>query len=193
MTFFKHDTSIIDDGAEIGAGSKIWHWTHISSGAIIGTDCSLGQNVFIGNAVSIGNGCKIQNNVSVYDNITLEDFVFCGPSVVFTNVLNPRSEILRKNEYRTTIIRKGATLGANSTIVCGNEIGNYAFIGAGTTVTKAIKPFSLVVGCPSHQIGWMSKEGHRLDLPLYSCNPLVRTQGNSRYTLTGSNITCEDL
>ncbi|MBI96624.1 N-acetyltransferase [bacterium] len=163
---FIHPTSIVDEGAQIGQRTKVWHWSHISSNALIGDNCSFGQNVFVGNNVCIGNNVKVQNNVSIYDNVILEDHVFCGPSMVFTNVYNPRSEVSRKNEYRDTLIKRGATLGANCTIVCGNEIGKYAFIGAGSLVNKNIKSFALVVGVPAKQIGWMSTLGHRIELPL---------------------------
>ncbi len=166
MSFTIHTTAIVDDGAIIGQETQVWHWVHICGGAVIGKKCSLGQNVFIGNRVIIGNNVKIQNNVSVYDNVILEDYVFCGPSVVFTNVYNPRSEISRKNEYRTTIVKQGATLGANCTIICDNTIGEYAFIGAGSVITSDVKPFALMTGVPARQIGWMSRYGERLDLPL---------------------------
>ena len=166
MPIFIHDTAIVDNGATIGEDSRIWHWSHICSDAVIGERCSVGQNVFIGNKVSVGNDVKIQNNVSVYDNVTLEDGVFCGPSMVFTNVYNPRSLIDRKNEYRDTLVKKGATLGANCTIVCGITIGEYAFIGAGTIVLDTVKAHALVVGNPGKQIGWMSRYGEQLDLPL---------------------------
>ena len=161
-----HPTAIVDPGAQIGDGSRIWHWVHISGGAQIGLNCSFGQNVFVGNRVVIGNNCKIQNNVSVYDNVTLEDDVFCGPSMVFTNVYNPRSLIGRKNEYRDTLIKKGATLGANCTIVCGITVGEYAFVGAGAVINKDVKPYALMVGVPAHQVGWMSEFGEQLSLPL---------------------------
>ena len=161
-----HETAIIDDGAQIGDGTRIWHWVHVCGGAKIGTHCSLGQNVFVGNEVVIGNNIKIQNNVSVYDRVILEDDVFCGPSAVFTNVHNPRSAITRKSEYRDTIVKKGATLGANCTIICGVTIGEYAFIGAGTVINRDVKPFALIVGVPGKQIGWMSQYGKQLNLPL---------------------------
>ncbi|KCV61259.1 transferase hexapeptide repeat protein [Bordetella bronchiseptica 99-R-0433] len=161
-----HPTAIVDDGARIGANSRIWHWVHICGGAEIGAGCSLGQNVFVGNRVRIGDRVKIQNNVSVYDNVVLEDDVFCGPSMVFTNVYNPRAAIERKNEYRDTLVRQGATLGANCTIVCGATVGRYAFVGAGAVVNKDVPDFALVVGVPARQIGWMSRHGEQLDLPL---------------------------
>jgi UDP-2-acetamido-3-amino-2,3-dideoxy-glucuronate N-acetyltransferase len=165
MEYIAHETAIIDQGANIGINTHIWHWTHICGGAIIGEKCSLGQNVFIGNRVVIGNNVKIQNNVSVYDNVTLEDDVFCGPSMVFTNVYNPRSEISRKNEYRDTLVKKGATLGANCTIICGHTIGKYAFIGAGAVVNCDVPDFALMVGVPARQIGWMNRFGERLGSP----------------------------
>ncbi len=166
MQYSVHETSIVDEGAEIGDDTRIWHWVHICKDAIIGERCSLGQNVFIGNKVVMGNNVKLQNNVSVFDNVTLEDDVFCGPSMVFTNVFNPRSAISRKNQYLNTHVKKGATLGANCTIICGNTIGEYAFIGAGSVITRNVKPFALVAGVPGRQIGWMSKFGEKLDLPL---------------------------
>lgn len=175
-----HATAIIDQGAEIGAGTRIWHWVHVCSGAVIGRNCSLGQNVFIGNRVRIGDNVKIQNNVSVYDNVTLEDDVFCGPSMVFTNVYNPRSAIPRKNEYRDTLIKRGATLGANCTIVCGVTIGEYAFVGAGSVVNRDVAPFALVVGVPARQIGWMSRHGERL---VFSRGEAVCPHTGERYVL----------
>ena len=161
-SYFKHETSIVDEGAKIGEGTKIWHWVHVSAGAVIGKDCVFGQNVFVGNDVTIGNNVKVQNNVSIYDKIVLEDDVFCGPSCVFTNVYNPRSHVSRKHEYKKTIVKKGATLGANSTIVCGNNVGEYAFIGAGAVITKDVKPHALMVGVPARQIGWVSHAGEIL-------------------------------
>jgi UDP-2-acetamido-3-amino-2,3-dideoxy-glucuronate N-acetyltransferase len=157
-----HATAIIDEGAQIGADTRIWHWVHVSAGAQIGDRCSLGQNVYVGNRVTIGNNVKIQNNVSVYDNVTLEDDVFCGPSMVFTNVYNPRSAVTRKDEYRNTLIQKGSTLGANCTIVCGITIGQYAFIGAGSVVNRDVPDYALMVGVPARQIGWMSRFGEQL-------------------------------
>lgn len=163
---FIHETAIVDNGANIGIETKVWHWTHVCTGVRIGERCSLGQNVFIGNNVVIGNDVKIQNNVSVYENVVLEDGVFCGPSMVFTNVYNPRSLIPRKDQFRNTLIKKGATLGANCTILCGLTVGRHAFIGAGTVVLKDVKDFALIVGNPGKQIGWMSRYGERLSLPL---------------------------
>ena len=157
-----HATAIIDDDSVIGKESRIWHWVHVSSGAKIGSGCSLGQGVYIGSKVVIGNGVKIQNNVSVYDNVYLEDEVFCGPSMVFTNVYNPRSSINRKEEYRDTIVRKGASLGANCTIVCGVEIGKSSFVAAGSVVKEDVAPYSLVAGVPAKHVGWMSEFGERL-------------------------------
>jgi UDP-2-acetamido-3-amino-2,3-dideoxy-glucuronate N-acetyltransferase len=160
--YWAHQTAIIDDGAQIGAGTKIWHWVHVSGGARIGANCVLGQNVYVGNRVAIGNNVKIQNNVSVYDEVVLEDDVFCGPSMVFTNVYNPRSHVSRKNEFRKTLVRRGATIGANATVICGNEIGNYAFIGAGAVVNRDVPAFALMVGMPARRIGWMCQCGERL-------------------------------
>lgn len=157
-----HPSAIVDEGARIGNNTRIWHWVHVCSGASIGDGCSLGQNVFVSNRVAIGNGVKIQNNVSVYDNVTIEDDVFCGPSMVFTNVYNPRAAVSRKDEYRDTLIRRGATLGANSTIVCGVTVGRYAFVGAGAVVNRDVPDFALVVGVPARRMGWMSRSGERL-------------------------------
>jgi UDP-2-acetamido-3-amino-2,3-dideoxy-glucuronate N-acetyltransferase len=178
-----HPTAIIDEGAQIGEGSRIWHWTHICGGASIGSGVSLGQNVFVGNKVVIGDNCKIQNNVSVYDNVVMEEGVFCGPSMVFTNVYNPRSLIERKSEYRETLVKKGATLGANSTIVCGVRIGEYAFIGAGAVVNKDVKPFALMVGVPAKQIGWISAYGEKLELPLIGHEQVTCKHTGTVYTL----------
>ncbi len=163
MAYKAHETAIIDNGAVIGEDTSIWHWVHISSGARIGEGCSLGQNVYVASNVVIGNNVKIQNNVSVYDNVTLEDDVFCGPSMVFTNVYNPRSAVTRKHEYRDTVVKRGATLGANCTIVCGVTIGEYAFIGAGAVVNENVPAYALMVGVPARQIGWMSRFGERLE------------------------------
>lgn len=156
-------TAIVEDRVTIGEGTKIWHWVHVISGAVIGKNCVLGQNVFVGGKATLGNNVRVQNNVSIYDEVILEDGVFCGPSMVFTNVINPRSHVQRKDEYKKTVVRQGASIGANATIVCGNEIGAYAFIGAGSVITKPIPDFALVVGNPGKQIGWVSRAGIRLD------------------------------
>ncbi|MEZ9231539.1 acyltransferase [Vibrio amylolyticus] len=188
MSFMKHETAIIDDGAVIGEGARVWHWAHVCSGAKIGQGVSLGQNVFVGNKVTIGDNCKIQNNVSVYDNVHLEEGVFCGPSMVFTNVYNPRSLIERKDQYLNTIVKKGATLGANSTIVCGTTIGEYAFVGAGALIKKDVKPFALMVGVPARQIGWMSIFGEQLDLPLKGDLEVKCPNTDAIYRLDGSEL-----
>jgi UDP-2-acetamido-3-amino-2,3-dideoxy-glucuronate N-acetyltransferase len=159
---FIHESSYVDDGAEIGAGTRIWHFCHVMPGARIGRDCSLGQNVVVMNGVRIGNNVKIQNNVSVYEGVELEDDVFCGPSMVFTNVINPRSAVSRKHEYRRTLVRRGATIGANATVVCGVTLGEYSFVGAGAVVTRDVEPFALVVGMPARRVGWMCRCGERL-------------------------------
>lgn len=185
MNYSVHPSAIVDEGAEIGEGSRIWHFVHVCGGAKIGKGVSLGQNVFIGNKVTIGDKCKIQNNVSVYDNVSLEEGVFCGPSMVFTNVYNPRSLIERKNEYRNTLVKKGATLGANCTIVCGVTIGEFAFIGAGAVVNKDVKPYALMVGVPARQIGWISEFGERLDLPLLGKGKSTCLKTGKTYTLNG--------
>ena len=186
--YTKHETAIVDDGAIVGDGCRVWHWTHISSGARIGENCSFGQNVFIGNDVDIGSNVKIQNNVSVYDNVRLEDDVFCGPSMVFTNVYNPRSAISRKDEYRKTLVSKGATLGANCTIVCGVSIGRFAFIGAGAVVNKDVPDYALMVGVPARQIGWMSEFGEQLDLPLEGNAEVRCPHSGSVYQLSGNQL-----
>jgi UDP-2-acetamido-3-amino-2,3-dideoxy-glucuronate N-acetyltransferase len=181
-----HETAVIDEGASIGEGTRVWHWTHVCSGAKIGQGCSIGQNVFVGNNVSIGKNVKIQNNVSVYDNVTLEDDVFCGPSMVFTNVYNPRSAISRKDEYRDTHVKQGATLGANCTIICGVTIGRYAFIGAGAVVNKDVNDFALIIGVPGRQVGWMSRYGERLELPVQGDNvDAVCPNTGEKYILDG--------
>jgi len=181
-----HPTAIVDDGAQIGEGSRVWHWVHVCGGARIGKGVSLGQNVFVGNKVLIGDACKIQNNVSVYDNVTLEEGVFCGPSMVFTNVYNPRSLIERKDEYRDTVVRKGATLGANCTIVCGVTVGEYAFVAAGAVVNRDVKPYALVVGVPARQTGWMSAYGEQIPLPLKGDGRYVCPHNADVYNLIGN-------
>jgi UDP-2-acetamido-3-amino-2,3-dideoxy-glucuronate N-acetyltransferase len=162
MSYFSHPTAVIDEGCQIGSGTKIWHFSHIMGNCIIGSNCNLGQNVFVSPEVVLGNNVKVQNNVSIYTGVTCEDDVFLGPSMVFTNVINPRSAVDRKNQYRKTIVRKGASIGANATIICGFEIGEFALIGAGAVVTKSVPAFGLVVGNPAEQIGWVSEYGHRL-------------------------------
>ena len=189
MNYFKHESAIIDDGAEIGDNCRIWHFSHICSGAKIGEGVSLGQNVFVGNKVNIGNNCKIQNNVSIYDDVYLEEGVFCGPSMVFTNVYNPRSLIERKSEYRPTIVKKGATLGANCTIVCGVTIGKFSFIGAGAVVNKDVPAYALMVGVPAKQIGWMSEFGEQLDLPLQGQAQVTCSHTGAVYQLDGTTLT----
>lgn len=188
-TVFIHESAIVDEGATIGEGSRVWHFVHVCSGAVIGKKCSMGQNVFIGNKVIIGDDCKIQNNVSVYDNVTLEDGVFCGPSMVFTNVYNPRSFVDRKSEYMPTLIKTGATLGANCTIVCGNTVGKFAFVGAGSVVNKDVPDYALMVGVPARQIGWMSEYGERLDLPLTGNAEALCQHTGAKYTLTEGILT----
>jgi UDP-2-acetamido-3-amino-2,3-dideoxy-glucuronate N-acetyltransferase len=192
LDYFKHPTAIVDDGANIGSGSKIWHFSHISAKALIGKDVSIGQNVYVANNVKIGNKCKIQNNVSVYDNVFIEDEVFCGPSMVFTNVYNPRSGIERKDEYLDTHIGRGATLGANCTIVCGNKIGKYSFVGAGAVVNSDVKDFALVVGVPAKQIGWMSKFGERLDISLKGNGRVICPHTSEVYILQDGILSIED-
>jgi UDP-2-acetamido-3-amino-2,3-dideoxy-glucuronate N-acetyltransferase len=183
MAITVHYSAIVDEGAKIGDGSRVWHFAHVCGGARIGDKCSLGQNVFVGNHVVIGSNVKIQNNVSVYDAVTIEDDVFCGPSMVFTNVYNPRSAVTRKDEYRKTLIKKGATLGANSTIVCGTTVGEYAFVGAGAVINKDVPDFALMVGVPAKQIGWMSRFGERLDLPLKGAAEAFCPNTKEKYVL----------
>jgi len=189
MSYTKHETALVDEGAQIGEGTRVWHWVHVCGKAVIGSGCSLGQNVFVGNRVHIGNNVKIQNNVSVYDNVTLEDDVFCGPSMVFTNVYNPRSAVTRKDEYRDTLVKKGATLGANCTIVCGVTVGEYAFVGAGSVVNRDVPAFALMAGVPARQIGWMSRFGERIQLPLTGSGEYVCPHTGDRYVLREGRVT----
>ena len=185
-----HSTAIVDDGATIGASTRIWHWVHVCAGAVIGEKCSLGQNVFVGNQVIIGDNVKIQNNVSVYDNVTLENDVFCGPSMVFTNVYNPRSAVDRKSEYRDTLVEKGATLGANCTIVCGVRVGHNSFVGSGAVIKSDVKPYALMVGVPARQVGWMSSHGERVQLPLVGSGTWVCPHTGELYVLDRDRLTC---
>ena len=189
---FIHESSFIDDNVEIGQGTKIWHFSHILKDCKIGNDCSFGQNVVVGRSVTIGNKVKIQNNVSVYEGVTLEDGVFCGPSCVFTNVNNPRSEIVRKNEFRKTLVKRGATLGANCTIVCGVTIGAFAFIGAGAVISKDVPSYALMVGVPAKQVGWMSEYGEKLDLPLTGNAKTICKHANQKYQLKDGQVTIID-
>jgi UDP-2-acetamido-3-amino-2,3-dideoxy-glucuronate N-acetyltransferase len=185
-TYWAHETAIVDAGASIGKGTRVWHWTHVCSGAVIGARCSFGQNVFVSNKVVIGDNVKIQNNVSVYDDVTLEDDVFCGPSMVFTNVINPRSHVSRKDEYQATRVKRGASIGANATVVCGHTIGEYAFIGAGAVVTHDVEPYALMVGTPARRVAWICACGNRLPdrSGVQSC-----TDCASRYTLSNERCT----
>ena len=188
MNYTAHPSAIIDEGARIGDGTRIWHWVHVSAQARIGQRCSLGQNVYIGNDVVIGDNVKIQNNVSVYDAVTLEDDVFCGPSMVFTNVYNPRAAVTRKEEYKPTLVKKGATLGANCTIVCGVTIGEFAFVGAGAVVNKDVKPYALMVGVPARQVGWMSQFGEQIPLPLQGQGTASCPHTGATYSLNGDTV-----
>jgi UDP-2-acetamido-3-amino-2,3-dideoxy-glucuronate N-acetyltransferase len=183
-----HSTAIVDDGATLGPGCRVWHWVHISAGAHIGAGCSFGQGVYVGNDVRIGDQVKIQNNVSVYDAVTLEDDVFCGPSMVFTNVYNPRSAVVRKGEYRRTLVKRGATLGANCTIVCGSTVGEYAFVAAGAVVNRDVKAYALMAGVPARQIGWMSRHGERLSLPMHGNDEADCPATGERYRLVGDTL-----
>lgn len=192
MAITIHSSAIVDDGAQIGDGSRVWHFAHICAGARIGEGCSFGQNVFVGNDVTIGNNVKVQNNVSIYDAVRLEDDVFCGPSMVFTNVYNPRSAVTRKDEYRLTTIKKGATLGANSTIVCGVLVGEYAFVAAGAVINRDVKPYALMAGVPARQIGWMSEYGERIPLPIRGQGQYTCPKGGTRYTLDGEALSTSE-
>jgi len=187
-----HPTAVVDEGAEIGPGSRVWHFVHVCGKAKIGSDCSLGQNVFVADNVVIGDRVKIQNNVSVYEGVTLDDDVFCGPSMVFTNVLNPRSAVARKNEFKPTHVGRGATLGANCTIVCGITIGAHAFVGAGAVVTADVPDYALVVGVPAKHTGWMSEHGEALDLPLSGEGEATCPHTGVVYTLAGDRVSRAD-
>ena len=188
MDYFKHETAIVDKGAQIGPDCRIWHWVHICEGAKVGSKCSFGQNVFVGNRVIIGDNVKIQNNVSVYDNVHLEDDVFCGPSMVFTNVYNPRSAVVRKAEYRKTLVKKGTTIGANATIICGVTLGENSFVAAGAVINQNVKPFALMAGVPAKQIGWMSRFGERINLPLEGEGKWVCSHTAEVYILKGEEL-----
>lgn len=188
--YSKHETAIVDQGAAIGKDTRVWHWVHVCAGAKIGERCSLGQNVYVGNEVTIGNNVKIQNNVSVYDKVTLEDDVFCGPSMVFTNVYNPRSAVSRKSEYRNTLVKRGATLGANCTIVCGVVIGEYAFIGAGALVNRDVPAYALMLGVPARRAGWMSRHGERLPLPPTGSTEVQCPTTGDRYRILNGRCEC---
>jgi UDP-2-acetamido-3-amino-2,3-dideoxy-glucuronate N-acetyltransferase len=190
MGYFRHESAIVDGGAEIGEGSKVWHFVHVCAGARIGREVTLGQNVFVAGGARIGDGCRIQNNVSIYDGVVLEDGVFCGPSAVFTNVVNPRAGVDRRSAYRETRVRSGATLGANCTIVCGVTIGAHAFIGAGAVVIRDVPDHALVVGNPARHIGWMSRHGERLELPLSGEGEATCPATDERYRLSGGEVRC---
>ena len=187
-----HPSAIVDAGAQLGAGTRVWHFAHVSAGARIGARCSLGKGVFIADDVTIGDNVKVQNNVSVFDAVTLEDDVFCGPSMVFTNVHNPRSAVPRKHEYRRTLVRQGATLGANCTVVCGVTVGRHAFVGAGAVVSRDVPDFALVVGVPARRIGWMSRYGERLDLPASGQGEAECPATGERYRLDGERLCMVD-
>jgi UDP-2-acetamido-3-amino-2,3-dideoxy-glucuronate N-acetyltransferase len=186
MNYYSHPSAIIDEGCHIGDGTKVWHFCHLMSGCIIGKDCIIGQNVFVAGNVKLGNNVKVQNNVSIYEGVICEDDVFLGPSMVFTNVINPRSAVVRKNEYKQTMVRKGASIGANATIVCGNEIGEYAFVGAGAVVTKDVLPYALLMGNPARQAGWVSEMGHKLEFDIagYATCP----ENGDKYQLINNSV-----
>ena len=192
MSLTIHETAVVDKGAIIGDGSRVWHFVHVCSGALVGKDVSIGQNVFVGSKAVIGDSCKIQNNVSIYDNVILEEGVFCGPSMVFTNVYNPRALVDRKHEYQKTIVRKGATLGANCTIVCGITVGSYAFVGAGAVVRETLPDFALIVGNPGRQIGWISAYGEKLKLPLKGEATDICPYTGDIYELRGKTVVCRE-
>jgi len=185
--YFAHETAVIDEGVQIGAGTKIWHFCHIMTGCVIGENCNLGQNVVVSPEVVLGNNVKVQNNVSIYTGVVCEDDVFLGPSMVFTNVINPRSAVRRRDEYMATVVGRGATIGANATVVCGNSIGIFAFIGAGAVVTREVKPYALVVGNPARQVGWMSEYGHRLHFD--EKNIATCPESHERYRLWDGVVT----
>jgi len=189
MSAFVHPTAVVDPGAEVGDGSRVWHWVHICATARIGRKCSIGQGVFVGQRVTVGDGCKVQNNVSLYEGVVLEDEVFCGPSMVFTNVLNPRAFIERKHEFRETRVQRGATLGANCTVICGVTIGAYALIGAGAVVTHDVPDYALVVGVPARRVGWVSRAGRRLELPESGSGTAACPEAGEKYSLQGDRLT----
>ncbi|MBS1573207.1 MAG: N-acetyltransferase [Bacteroidetes bacterium] len=186
MNFFANATAVIDEGCIIGEGTKIWHFSHIMSGCVIGENCNIGQNVVVSPKVVLGNNVRVQNNVSIYEGVICEDDVFLGPSMVFTNVVNPRSAVSRKNEYKTTLVKRGASIGANATIVCGNEIGEFAFIGAGAVVTKPVLPYALVMGNPAHQKGWVSELGHKLEFDI--AGNAVCPESGQQYVLQNNEV-----
>ena len=186
MEYFAHETAVIDQGCTIGKGTKIWHFSHLMSGCILGENCNLGQNVVVSPGVTLGSNVKVQNNVSIYTGVTCEDDVFLGPSMVFTNIVNPRSAVVRRDSYVRTIVGKGASIGANATIICGNNIGKYSFVGAGAVVTREVKPYSLVIGNPAKHAGWMSEYGHRLD---FDDNGMaVCPESGDKYRISGGEV-----
>jgi len=193
MTFFRHESAVVDEGASIGEGSRVWHFVHVCAGAVVGRDVTLGQNVFVASGARIGDGCRIQNNVSIYDGVVLEERVFAGPSAVFTNVVNPRAGVERKDEFRQTLVRAGATLGANCTILCGVAIGEYAFVAAGAVVTRDVKDHALVVGAPARQAGWMSRHGEKLALPLDGDGEATCPATGELYRLSAGEVICLTL